>query len=115
MKLVKAECEARSIRHFGLVENVVCDPADQAIFRAETGWPQFLVCSGTLSRVRRPRFFWISEPVDFSAIGLVEPGPNYTTVHISAPLEPNKSLGFCGVVLAGGARDFPANFHQVYP
>lgn len=88
MKLVKAECEARSIRHFGLVENVVCDPADQAIFRAETGWPQFLVCSGTLSRVRRPRFFWISEPVDFSAIGLVEPGPNYTTVHISAPLEP---------------------------
>lgn len=90
MKCLQSECNRRAIRHFGLVENVVCDPADQAIFREETSWPQYLICSGALSRVRRPRFFWVSEELDFRSLGIVEPGPNYTTVHLSAPLEPTE-------------------------
>lgn len=88
MKLLAEECRLRSIRHFGFVENVVCDPEDQKVFRMETGWPQYLLCSGSLSRVRRPRFFWLSEEVDFSDVGCVEPGPSYSTVHVVAPKEP---------------------------
>ena len=90
MKLLRDECQRRAIRHFRFVENVVCDAADQAIFRKETGWPQFLICSGTLSTVRRPRFFWLSEDVDFSSIGMVEPGPGYKTVHVVGPREPRE-------------------------
>ena len=88
MNMVKQEAEARRIHHFGFVENVVCDEGDQATFRSVTGWWQWLICSGTLSRVRRPRFFWTSSFLDFSQIGLVEPGKNYYVVHIFAPLEP---------------------------
>ena len=73
MKDVKEEAEIRLMKHFGFIENVVCDEADQEEFRAVTGWPQWLICSGTLSHVRRPRFFWTSEVLDFSAIGVVEP------------------------------------------
>lgn len=90
MRCLQSECNRRAIRHFGFVENVVCDPADQAIFREETSWPQYLICSGTLSRVRRPRFFWVSEELDFRPLGIVEAGPDYTTVHLSAPLEPTE-------------------------
>ncbi len=74
--------------HFGFIENVVCDAADQSVFRAATGWQQWLICAGTLSLVRRPRFFWTSSPLDFYDIGLVEPGEDYLTVHICAPKEP---------------------------
>ena len=88
MQMVEEECKARGLKHFGFVENVVCDPKDQQVFREETGWPQYLLCSGSVSRVRRPRFFWPSMRLDFKEVGLVEPGPEYQTVHLSAPKEP---------------------------
>ena len=88
MRMVEQEALARRIWHFGFVENAVCDEADQITFREVTGWWQWLICSGTLSRVRRPRFFWTSSYLDFGPICLVEPGNNYQVVHIYAPLEP---------------------------
>ena len=88
INLVKAEARARGMWHVGFVENVVCDPDDQKVFRDLTGWQQWLICSGALSHVRRPRFFWVSEDLDFQGIGLVEPGPGYEVVHIQGPKEP---------------------------
>ena len=90
MQLVEKECKTRGLKHFGFVENVVCDPGDQKVFRDETGWPQYLLCSGSLSRVRRPRFFWPSITLDFEEIGVCEPGPGYHTVHIGGPVEPRE-------------------------
>ena len=87
MALVQAEAVRRGMWHFGFVENVVCDPEDQRIFREMTGWGQFLICSGTMSHVRRPRFYWISEAMDFSEVGFTEPGVGYTVVHLVGPKE----------------------------
>jgi len=68
MKLVKKEATVRGMWHVGLVENVVCDPEDQETFRSETKWAQWLLCSGSLSHVRRPRFFWVSEDINFDGL-----------------------------------------------
>ena len=54
MGIVEEEALQRGIWHHGMVENVACDPEDQEVFRRETGWEQFLCCSGSLSHVRRP-------------------------------------------------------------
>ena len=88
MKLVCAEASRRGMWHIGLVENVVCDPEDQAIFREETGWDQWLVCSGSMSHVRRPRFFWVSEELSFEGVGLVELAPDYKSAIVGAEKEP---------------------------
>lgn len=86
--LVKAECKARGLWHVGFVENVVCDEADQEIFRDLTEWDQWLLCSGSLSTVRRPRFFWVSEKISFDDIGAVEPGVGYRVARVPGPFEP---------------------------
>lgn len=88
---VKEEALSRKVWHFGFVENVICDPEDQEVFRVETGWEQWLLCSGGLSRVRRPRFFWVSEELDWEDIAVVEPGQGYRTAHITAPFEPEEA------------------------
>ena len=87
-RYVEEEAASRKVWHFGFVENVICDPEDQEVFRAETGWEQWLLCSGSLSRVRRPRFFWVSEELDWEDIAVIEPGQGYRTAHVTAPLEP---------------------------
>ena len=89
-KLVKEEAQRRQMWHLGMVENVVCDPEDQAVFREETGWDQFLCCSGSLSHVRRPRLFWLSSN-DFGNAEVVStPGCGYQAVHFYGPKEPPK-------------------------
>ena len=87
MKLVEEEANSRGLWHFGFVENVVCDPDDQKVFRELTGWDQWLICSGTLSHVRRPRFYWLSRTVDFFRVGIVEEGVGYRVAHIVGPKE----------------------------
>ena len=99
---VKQEAEARLMKHFGFIENVVCDEADQEEFRSVTGWPQWLICSGTLSHVRRPRFFWTSEDLDFSSVGVVEPGKGYRAVHLVAEKEPEETWVSPGWKWLGG-------------
>ena len=88
IKLVKAEAHRRGMWHVGFVENVVCDPEDQKVFRDLTGWHQWLICSGSMSQVRRPRFFWVSEDLEFKGVGLVEPAAGYDVVHIHGHKEP---------------------------
>ena len=73
--------------HWGFVENVVCDESDQKVFRDETGWEQWLVCSGSMSTVRRPRFYWVSSDLDNSFFASVETGPNYKVARMVGPLE----------------------------
>lgn len=87
MKLVKKEAAVRGMWHVGLVENVVCDPHNQETFRRETQWDQWLLCSGSLSHVRRPRFFWVSENINFDGVGLVEPAPHYKVARVASERE----------------------------
>ena len=75
------------MRHSGFVENVVCDPQDQEIFRRQTEWAQWLMCSGSMSTVRRPRFFWISDAMDESVFASVELGPHDKVAHLVGPSE----------------------------
>ena len=87
-RLVEQEAHRRSMWHFGMVENVVCDSADQAVFRKETGWDQFLCCAGTISHVRRPRFFWLSSQ-NFDGCGVMStPGCGYRTLYFYGKKEP---------------------------
>lgn len=123
-----------ALEHLGLVENVVCDEDDQEVFRKLTGWNQYLMCSGTLSHVRRPRFFWVSEPVSptpwlqYSSIFL-----NFVSIFLEAgSLKPSGGEGILGrpwpipggegfwtegatgdLGVTGGSY-LPTNFHQVY-
>lgn len=87
MKIAKEEADRRRWWHRGFVENVVCDESDQKVFQQETGWDQWLICSGTLSHVRRPRFFWVSEEVTFQESAFVEPAPGYRVAHLVGPKE----------------------------
>ena len=87
-KEVQEECRQRGLWHLGLVENVVCDEADQEVFRKLTGWHQYLMCSGTLSHVRRPRFFWVSEPISPGDEGILEDHGLYQEVKVFGPKEP---------------------------
>ena len=87
-KVVQEECRLRGMWHLGLVENVVCDESDQKVFRDLTGWSQYLMCSGTLSHVRRPRFFWSSEPLSPLGEGEMEDHGGYYEVRVFGPKEP---------------------------
>ena len=87
MDLVKDEAKKRAMWHRGFVENVICDPEDQKIFRETTCWAQWLMCSRDMSTVRRPRFFWISDEVDESIFASVELGPHYKVAHLVGPSE----------------------------
>lgn len=78
MDLVEESCLERGMWHLSFVENVVCDEIDQAVFRKITGWPQYLLCSGDMSRIRQPRFFWINEMLGPCEDVLQEPGHEYT-------------------------------------
>ena len=80
-KLVEQEAHDRGMWHFGLAEN-------QEVFREETGWEQFLCCSGSLSHVRRPRFYWISSHDFERSKVMVTPGCGYTTLQFFGPKEP---------------------------
>ena len=88
IKLTKALAAERKLWYFGKVENVVCDEADQKVFRDEAGWRQYLVCSGQLSVVRRPRFFWVSEELHLEPGTIVEPRPDYQLIRYVGPVEP---------------------------
>lgn len=88
IKLTKALAAERKLWYFGMVENVVCDEADQKVFRDETGWRQYLACSGQLSVVRRPRFFWVSEELHLEPGTIVEPRPDYELIRYVGPVEP---------------------------
>ena len=85
IKLVVNEAKRRRMWHYGFAENVICDPEDQAVFRKETTWSQWLICSGGMSTVRRPRFLWVSEDLDESI--LVEKGHNYSVGRLLGPWE----------------------------
>lgn len=87
-KIVKKECELRGLWHFGLVENVICDEKDQQVFREVTEWHQYRMCSGTISHVRRPRFFWTSEPLSPFGEGDLEDHGTYYEVKVHGPKEP---------------------------
>ena len=87
MALVEAEATRRRMWHSSFVENVVCDWEDQKIFREQTGWSQWLMCSGSCSVVKRPRFFWISDEPDFEDLGLVEPSVGYRVCHLAGRME----------------------------
>ena len=87
-KVVQEECSLRGMWHLGLVENVVCDESDQKVFRDLTGWSQYLMCSGTLSHVRRPRFFWSSEPLSPLGEGEMEDHGGYYELRVFGPKEP---------------------------
>lgn len=87
-KLVEEICKERGLWHFGFAENVLCDEEDQEVFRRETGWSQYLACSEGLSWVRRPRFFWVSNPLKLPPEVWSQQEGHYTKVVYMAPKEP---------------------------
>ena len=66
--------------HLSFVENVVCDEGDQSVFRKLTGRPQYLLCSGDMSHVRRPRFFWINAELGSAQDVVQEPGNEFMII-----------------------------------
>ena len=87
-KIVKRACAARGLWVVSFVENVVCDEEDQETFRDETQMHQYLACSGSISHVRRPRFFWFEPELAPIAHTWFEPGAGYTHVRMEGVKEP---------------------------
>ena len=52
-------CKERNARFLGLVENVVMDESDRDEISMKLGWYPYLLESSDISRVRRPRFYWL--------------------------------------------------------
>eukprot|EP00438_Fugacium_kawagutii_P016600 Skav236386 [mRNA] locus=scaffold29:74303:80602:- [translate_table: standard] len=50
----------RNIQFLGMVENVVMDEKDRDEITERLNWKPHLIQSGDISRVRRPRFYWLS-------------------------------------------------------
>ena len=60
---LKLICKRRRIAFLGFVENVVMDESDRNDISYKLGWAPSLIESGDISRVRRPRLYWISEDI----------------------------------------------------
>lgn len=79
---LKALCAERNIQFLGLVENVVMDEKDRDEMTESLGWRPHLAQSGGISRVRRPRFYWLSHGVpampwlELQTFALMPDGPN---------------------------------------
>ena len=115
IRLVTSEAAKRKMWHRGFVENVICDPEDQKVFRQETGWHQWLICSGGMSTVRRPRFYWISDEVDESIFSRIEKGPRLLGWSAHWPLGGPQAVANPWVEMDRWSEWLkPSNFHQVH-
>eukprot|EP00438_Fugacium_kawagutii_P030713 Skav213067 [mRNA] locus=scaffold364:748159:750546:- [translate_table: standard] len=86
---LQALCAERNIQFLGFLENVVMDDQDRDEITERLGWRPHLAQSGDISRVRRPRFYWTSEPVpampwlELTTFGLM------TKITMKGDIEPN--------------------------
>ena len=70
------------------LENVVADKADVEEISSALQIRPVLIESGDISRVRRPRLYWLSTPVAEEAGQRVSRGDMYDRIHLEAEVEP---------------------------
>lgn len=103
---LKLICKRRRIAFLGFVENVVMDESDRNDISYKLGWAPSLIESSDISRVRRPRLYWISEDIPdmpwfevmrtdvasrVKMYGEVEPTPLWLLVGLNGPVRKQES------------------------
>ena len=92
------------------LENVVADKADISEMSSTLRTRPVLVESADISRVRRPRLYWLSTPVTEAEGVKVTRGDLYDRVHLEAELEPLKIFLGEGVRWPAGDQDDSVRF-----
>eukprot|EP00438_Fugacium_kawagutii_P019945 Skav209628 [mRNA] locus=scaffold4224:30594:35975:+ [translate_table: standard] len=82
-------CQDEGIQFLGVVENVVMDEEDRDEITMKLGYRPHLCESGDISRVKRPRFYWLSEDLPPTPWYEVTVGQVANSVRLKGPLEPD--------------------------
>eukprot|EP00438_Fugacium_kawagutii_P010981 Skav206612 [mRNA] locus=scaffold1562:77884:84170:+ [translate_table: standard] len=82
-------CQDEAIQFLGVVENVVMDEEDRDEITMKLGYRPHLCESGDISRVKRPRFYWLSEDLPPTPWYEVTVGQVANSVRLKGPLEPD--------------------------
>eukprot|EP00435_Cladocopium_sp_Y103_P046713 s2187_g13.t1 len=73
-----------------MVENVKMDESDRDDISLELGWTPNLCESGDISRVRRPRFYWLSQDVPSLPWLIVDQGDVANKITLVGEVEPDE-------------------------
>eukprot|EP00438_Fugacium_kawagutii_P027734 Skav224787 [mRNA] locus=scaffold764:4437:22368:+ [translate_table: standard] len=85
---LQGHCKDNGIKFLGFCENVVMDEADRDEISFKLGYRPHLVESGDVSRVRRPRFYWLSEDLPSAPWLEVTNGQVASSVRLKGDLGP---------------------------
>eukprot|EP00438_Fugacium_kawagutii_P030064 Skav225587 [mRNA] locus=scaffold901:108728:113061:+ [translate_table: standard] len=85
---LQGHCKDNEIKFLGFCENVVMDGADRDEISFKLGYRPHLVESGDVSRVRRPRFYCLSEDLPSAPWLEVTTGQVASSVRLKGDLEP---------------------------
>eukprot|EP00435_Cladocopium_sp_Y103_P040942 s793_g11.t1 len=86
---LEALCKERGAKFVGMVENVVMDEKDRDEITLRLCWTPHLCESGDISRVRRPRFYWLSDELPEAPWFKIFRGDVATKVTMVGELEPD--------------------------
>ena len=98
-------CEEMDVWSIQMVENVVGDDTDVAEMTEELGAQPLKVCSGGLSRVRRPRLYWSNVELEEHSSYTTEAHQLWTEVHFEEQVEPLELVADEGWWWPAGAED----------
>lgn len=86
---LKSLCAERKVEMVGFMENVVMDEADRDEVTDRLGWVPHLLESGDISRVRRPRLYWLTHPLPEAEWFEIEASDLVVKVKMKGEIEPN--------------------------
>ena len=111
---VEAVAADRGTWHIRLLENVVADVTDIKEMSSHLELRPIMIESGNISRVKRPRLYWLSSPLREDPGAVLKETDHFDGVSLSAPLNLEFLLG--GGRLLGsrveGPRAEAAHVHQ---
>lgn len=85
---VEAVAASRDLWHLKILENVVADAEDISEMSYHLGMRAVMVESGSISRVKRPRLYWMSVPPAEDPEAVRKELDRFDHLALSAPLEP---------------------------
>eukprot|EP00438_Fugacium_kawagutii_P027760 Skav215993 [mRNA] locus=scaffold4693:119449:124700:+ [translate_table: standard] len=102
-------CEDQGVEFLGFCENVVMDEADRDEISMKLGYRPYLVESGDISRVKRPRFYWLSKNPPAAPWYELTTGNVASSLRLMGRLEPDELWLPPGYVWSGSGttRRFP--------
>ena len=102
---VEAIAADREIWHLKILENVVADAEDIKEMSYQLGMRPVMIESGNISRVKRPRLYWLSSPMGLDPGAIVKETDAYDHIALSERLEPLSCFLVEDVYWEAGSKD----------